>query len=59
VRLQTAEVPGIGLKVAGKPPTSGLISRIASNRPHQHDPKWLQQTFPNAALKKGISFRCE
>lgn len=41
MRLQTAEMPGIGLKVAGKPANSRLNPRINSNWPHQHVPKWL------------------
>ena len=45
MRLQTARVPGIGLKVAGKPANSRLTPRINSNQPHQHVPKWLKQTF--------------
>ena len=45
MRLQTARVPGIGLKVAGKPANSRLTPRINSNQPHQHVPKWLKHTF--------------
>ena len=45
MRLQTAKMPGIGLKVAGKPANSRLNSRVNSNWPHQHVPKWLKQTF--------------
>ena len=45
MRLQPLNAPGSGLNVAGKPATSGLISRIDSNRPHQDDRKWLGQTF--------------
>jgi len=51
VRLQTARVPEIGLKVAGKPANSRLNPRINSNWPHQHVPKWLKQTFPSIARR--------
>ena len=47
MRLQTARVPGIGLKVTKKSETRGPISRIDSNWPHQHIPKCLKQTFPS------------
>ena len=47
MRLQTARVPEIGLKVAGKPANSRLNPRIDSNQPHQHIRKWLKQTFPS------------
>ena len=48
MRLQTAKVPGIGLRVAGNPATRGLIARVDSDTQHQHDPKWLKQTFLSA-----------
>jgi hypothetical protein len=53
-RLQTAKVPGIDLVATGKPASSSLISRNGLNRPDQHAPNWLKETFAISAIPDSV-----